>query len=484
MTVLRRSILLFLFFSFCEGAIAQYTLSPSPSEVDTALSGDWRGTVISQTGSRYQLLLHISAVVNGPCNVSYEMFGERPYAMHMTSASCEHHRLLFTNDSVNASFQGELLPEGDVMQGIWEQQRTRVSTRLYKVESTARPQEPSESVPYVQRPITIINRSMGIKLGGSLVLPNAARKHPLVILISDAGQQDQNAEDATGHRPFFVLAHKLAEFGIATLRLDDRSVGASESAPIGTIDDESQDIAAAIGRMIDESAIDTASIFLFGHGSGGLVAAEASRLTSTGIKGIIMAGTPAIDGQLWLLSRAKAADELHGIDPPITAAALRILSAWYEIVERDPNGGQKAVDEMLAVSDSILNVNEQLLAVYPIAQQLKQANRRDYISNTIIPWIRGFINSRAPERLDGLQIPVLSLIADRDVIVPSKVNEPAWQGMFEVMPYLEMTVFPNVNHGFQSCEACTEDEARNTEETINTGVITAIARWILSFSRQ
>jgi uncharacterized protein len=459
-----------------QGAWAQYTLRQDDQEIDTSLSGDWRGTVIASNGSRYQLLLHISAVVNGPCSVSYDMAFENSYNRHMTSNSCEHQRLLFVNDSVNASFEGRLDRSNGTIEGVWEQARTRTAIRLYRVRPIVRSQEPETNELFLTRTVTVVNRSLGVRLGGTLTAPNDQEKHPLVILVSDAGQQDRDATDQTGHRPFLVIAHEMARRSVATLRLDDRGVGASAGAPQGSIMDQALDVLASIDRATAEPFIDPERIFVVGHGVGGIVAAQAASLDKR-IKGIVLAATPALDGKTWMLAQARATDELHGVDPEITKAAVEMLGAWYDAL--DLLIDHQVMSQRIAhITDSLLAVHDELMTAYPVAVRLRRPDRLHYISSTLLPWLRSYKQLDAVQTLTGLDVPTLCLLADRDLVVPHAVNEPAWQTMFEVMPKLEMTVFNNMNHGFQPCNACTEEEATHTETTVSPAFLQSIATWI------
>src|SRR5262245_11061308 len=96
-------------------------------------------------------------------------------------------------------------------------------------------------------------------LGGTLTLPDPRTSHgrtlrfPAVILITGRSSQDRDGassgpDDAGGapmYRPFYDLADTLSRRGIATLRLDDRGVGASTgSLDSATTFDRSYDMRA------------------------------------------------------------------------------------------------------------------------------------------------------------------------------------------------------------------------------------------------
>lgn len=90
-----------------------------------------------------------------------------------------------------------------------------------------RPQTPTTPYPYDTEEVSIRTRS-GAVLGGTLSRPTNITKGqtPIVLMLTGSGQQDRD-ETMFGHKPFLIIADHLARCGIASLRLDDRGVGAS-----------------------------------------------------------------------------------------------------------------------------------------------------------------------------------------------------------------------------------------------------------------
>ena len=91
-------------------------------------------------------------------------------------------------------------------------------------------------------------------------------------MITGSGPQDRD-ETIFEHKPFAVIADHLAINGIASIRLDDRGVGASTG---GRIDITTLDLANDVFDVIRyvqtlESSFE--QIGLLGHSEGGLIAA-------------------------------------------------------------------------------------------------------------------------------------------------------------------------------------------------------------------
>ena len=88
-----------------------------------------------------------------------------------------------------------------------------------------RPGTPKTALPYREEEVSVTTKD-GIKLSGSLTLPEGEGPFPAVLLISGSGPQDRN-EEAWKYKPFLMIADRLTRQGIAVLRMDDRGTGKS-----------------------------------------------------------------------------------------------------------------------------------------------------------------------------------------------------------------------------------------------------------------
>jgi dienelactone hydrolase len=150
--------------------------------------------------------------------------------------------------------------------------------------------------PYTAEEVTLTGPG-GITLGGTLTLPKGVSgKVPAVVTITGSGQEDRDEyiPVAGGYRPFRQIADTLGRRGIATLRLDDRMVGAS-GGTIGTSADYADDIRAAVAYLRTRREIDGARIGLVGHSEGGLIAPMVAA-TDASLKGIVLMAGPAYTG--------------------------------------------------------------------------------------------------------------------------------------------------------------------------------------------
>ncbi len=155
---------------------------------------------------------------------------------------------------------------------------------------------PPKDGPYTAEEVTLKGQN-GITLGGTLTIPNSVvGRVPAIVTITGSGQQDRDEyiPVAGGYRPFRQVADTLARRGIAVLRLDDRTVGASGGA-IGTSADYAEDVKAALAYLRTRKEIDGTRLGLVGHSEGGMIAPLVAT-TEPALAGIVLFAGPAYNG--------------------------------------------------------------------------------------------------------------------------------------------------------------------------------------------
>ena len=143
---------------------------------------------------------------------------------------------------------------------------------LIKAPDLRREQDPVKPYPYAEEEVVYENKEAGVKLAGTLTLPQSEGQFPAVMLITGSGPQNRD-EEIFGHRPFLVLSDYLTRKGIAVLRVDDRGVGGStgNSSQV-TTEDFAGDVLAGIEYLKSRKEIDPTRIGLIGHSEGGIIA--------------------------------------------------------------------------------------------------------------------------------------------------------------------------------------------------------------------
>ena len=146
----------------------------------------------------------------------------------------------------------------------------------------------------------------GTMLAGTLLLPawSELQRVPGLVLVAGSGPTDRN-----GNNPLVparidtlrLIAERLAEAGIGTLRYDKRGIGASTPLP-GALPDQERfsawdrfvdDVRAAHAELVRHDEIKRYATGLLGHSEGGLlILAAAPTIRESKPHGIVLAATP------------------------------------------------------------------------------------------------------------------------------------------------------------------------------------------------
>lgn len=184
----------------------------------------------------------------------------------------------------------------------------------------------------------------GVTLGGTLTLPSGPAPHAAVLLLSGSGAQDRDGSTMLGYRPLRELADTLAAHGIASLRLDDRGVGASGGDyPSRTINELADDAARALRVLAALPGVDAEALGIVGHSEGALVAMQAVA-NGADAKTLVLLAAPSRPGRelVALQQRYGAArmvrDSAPDRQPALIEALLHGSSEAIEALRRESRG--------------------------------------------------------------------------------------------------------------------------------------------------
>ncbi|GAC1616912.1 MAG: alpha/beta hydrolase [Candidatus Dormibacteraceae bacterium] len=191
----------------------------------------------------------------------------------------------------------------------------------------------------------------GTSLAATLRLPSviATGKVAGVLIIPEPWAADRDGrqqEIGLTNSPYRVLADRLAERGIASLRYDQRGVGDTQVGPgatIGGLFEIQQDAVAAYFALARQPELDRARIAVVGHGAGGLV-------------GMSMFGTDGAPAALAVIDTPgrsfgdEIRDHLQAHVLPAFGARAPDLLAQYDaaVVQLKATGQAPKVDGALA----------------------------------------------------------------------------------------------------------------------------------------
>jgi len=186
----------------------------------------------------------------------------------------------------------------------------------------------------------VVVHSEAATLGGTLTLPEGAGPHPAALIVAASGPHGRDEARADGAH-WRDLAERLAEAGVASLRLDARGVAASASEAIPeweyvwTPEELAADSAAALELLLGRAEINAARVGLIGFSDGaaraGMVARErpedvafVALLSASGVS----AGENLRAQQVQrLAAQTDDAERIAKLDALMTAAIREIVRA-------------------------------------------------------------------------------------------------------------------------------------------------------------
>jgi dienelactone hydrolase len=200
------------------------------------------------------------------------------------------------------------------------------------------------AAPFTAREVRVpVRPSSGdtFSLGCTLTLPKAGRApYPVVMTITGSGLQDRDENLwplVPGYRPFRQIAERVAAAGIATLRCDDRSFGASTgNAQRATTSDFAEDACAEVGWLQARPEIDGARIALVGHSEGGVIAPMVARMHPSVAAVVLMAGTAKNGVEVLKDQVTWPVESMTGLTPE-RRAQLRAEAITAVVADTTPN---------------------------------------------------------------------------------------------------------------------------------------------------
>lgn len=344
--------------------------------------------------------------------------------------------------------------DGEVRDGVIDGEFTQAQARgIFRLEQFVEPDDARF------RRDEVVFQSNEIVLAGELTLPDGDGPHPAVVFISGSGDQDRDGNVA-GFRTAAVLAVKLAEGGIASLRFDDRGVGGSSGVGLETtIEDRSFDVEAALELLRSRADIDAGAIGLIGQSEGGLVAPLVAN-RSDAVAFVVLLAAPAVPGDellrtqlLELLTLAGATEEAieqNQLLQGLAFGAIATGDGWDEVEAAARALALREVEALPERTRNALGDIDDYLDV--IVEQQLTAWRS--------PWFASFVEYDPRPAIAGLRVPVMALFGELDTQVRADINATAISEAIdasEVPGYAIATIF-EANHLFQSAVTGSPDE--------------------------
>ena len=371
------------------------------------ISGSWRGVLEVED---VQLPLVFNITPDGQCTIDSpkEMVRNIPGDVNYLSGDS-----ISVSTSIGFDYAGRL--QDGVIHGTFSQNGLSVPMDLKLM---GRPQSPQPPFPYQTELVKFTNANAGATLAGTLTVPDGAKC--VLLMVTGSGSQNRD-EELFEHKPFAVIADRLARQGIATLRYDDRGYGESVGGEVmnATTKDFADDAAAGIEWLRRSGRFQQVGIL--GHSEGGSIA---FMLGAQGLVDFIVSlAGPTVQGDSILLEQNRA---LFG---------ERVAELTIDHIRNNP--------------------------------QIQQ-----------VPWYQFFVNYNPQTDIAKISCPVMAINGEKDVQVMSGMCLDALRRVLPANEHHLIKSYPGLNHLFQHCETGMPDEYEGIEETISEEVINDIISWL------
>ncbi len=187
-------------------------------------------------------------------------------------------------------------------------------------------------------------------ISGTLTLPSADGKFPVVVLIHGSGPNDRD-ETIYENKPFYDIAEGLAAANIASLRYDKRTfsyvqqLAAAQLTDSVTIFDETIDDAVyAINFLKDEPQVEPTKIFVIGHSLGANQAPRIARQSPDVAGLIIMAGNVSFIQDI-LAQQIPYLSELDGAISDAEQESIDAAKAFQSLLNSGDYSSETPADQ-------------------------------------------------------------------------------------------------------------------------------------------
>lgn len=387
-----------------------------------SLDGTWKG-VLTVGPQKLTLILHVSEAER---SAKLDVMEQGAKGLPLTVNVMENDSLNVAMTQIGLHYAGRL--RNGVIEGTFSQNGFTTQLIFNKGEVVLkRPQEPKPPFPYRVEEVKFDHKEANVTLAGTLTFPEGykeGQKVPVVLMVTGSGPQNRD-EELMGHKPFLVLADRLARHGIASLRYDDRGTGLStgdfSSATTAAL---ATDALAGIKYLRGLKKFSCVGIL--GHSEGGSIA--------------------------YMLGAGGNADFIVSLAGPACKVDTLMMLQLNKLSRLQGAKG-----------DVAHNVAE---------------TRQLLLSQDSGPWMKAFLNMDFSQFLKSVKCPVMALGGSNDLNVPAEFNMKVLKSKLPSNSKDFIKIYPGLNHLFQHSSTGNPLDYVNIEETMSEEVMNDVCTWI------
>ena len=382
-------------------------LSANAQEIRRSWSGE-----LETMGQKLPIVMNL---VDGKCTLDSPLQGAAgiPATVQLLTKDS----IKISVESIGASYAARYV-DGQ-LQGTFTQHGIKIPLNMKETspDGPKRPQTPKGPFPYTTEEVTFVNAKAGATLAGTLTVPKGGAKR-VMIMVTGSGPENRD-EEVAYHKPFAVIADRLARAGIATLRYDDRGVGQSVGGETKhtTSLDVAEDAIAGIEWLRAQKRFK--KVGLLGHSEGGLIAFMLAAQKKVDF--IVSLAGPAVRGDSIMLYQARTSGN-------------------------------------------------------PFTKNITVENLRNMMKTNT--WVSYFMDYDPTDNIANTKCPVLALNGSKDCQVPADMNIPVLRRLLAKNKKAVVKEYEGLNHMFQHCQTGRPDEYYTLEETMSEEVLSDIVTWL------
>lgn len=321
-----------------------------------------------------------------------------------------------------------------------------------------------------------------VTLVGTLLAPGTAGPHPVAVLLSGSGPQDRDGVSPgfiPGYSPSRFLAEHLVRHGIATVRYDERGVGASSGEHgTATSGELAADAAAAVAHIRTHARIDPDRVGLVGHSEGGMLAAQVAARDAD-IAFVVSIAGPAVPGYELLIRQNELVFQSSGLDE---AAIEQQVRAARQAMDLTVAGDWEALEALLWTTgrSELAAMSEEQRAALGDPEAYLQV-QIPAVLRRYQTWMREFLTHDPAADWRRIRVPVLAVFGDLDTQVDAAQNLPAMETALRGAGNrdIEMVVLPGANHTFQPhAQTGSPAEYERLAPELMPELLELIAKWV------